>query len=103
MFSRALRRIQGRVLADHHERARTDRRARSVWLASALPGQTRRRLYSRIETCALDLIHAEFVREIEPGEVFIIDENGLRSEGRSRMSSQRSACSNTSISRDRTA
>jgi amidophosphoribosyltransferase len=32
------------------------------------------------ETCAFDLIHAEFVREIEPGEVVIIDENGLRSE-----------------------
>lgn len=32
------------------------------------------------ETCALDLIHAEFVREIEPGEVVIIDENGPRSE-----------------------
>src|SRR5438445_4138165 len=32
------------------------------------------------ETCAFDLIHAEFVREIEPGEVLIINENGLRSE-----------------------
>ncbi len=32
------------------------------------------------ETCALDLIHAEFVREVEPGEVLIIDEHGLRSE-----------------------
>jgi amidophosphoribosyltransferase len=32
------------------------------------------------ETCAFDLIHAEFVREVEPGEVVIIDENGLRSE-----------------------
>jgi amidophosphoribosyltransferase len=32
------------------------------------------------ETCALDLIHAEFIREIEPGEVVIIDEHGLRSE-----------------------
>ncbi len=32
------------------------------------------------ETCALDLIHAEFIREIEPGEVVIIDENGIRSE-----------------------
>jgi amidophosphoribosyltransferase len=32
------------------------------------------------ETCALDLIHAEFVRDVEPGEVLIIDENGLRSE-----------------------
>ena len=26
------------------------------------------------------MIHAEFVREVEPGEVVIIDENGLRSE-----------------------
>jgi amidophosphoribosyltransferase len=32
------------------------------------------------ETCALDLIHAEFVREVEPGEVLIIDEEGMRSE-----------------------
>ncbi|MEO7318970.1 MAG: amidophosphoribosyltransferase [Chthoniobacteraceae bacterium] len=32
------------------------------------------------ETCAFDLIHAEFIRELEPGEVVIIDENGLRSE-----------------------
>jgi amidophosphoribosyltransferase len=32
------------------------------------------------ETCAFDLIHAEFVREIEPGEVVIIDKNGIRSE-----------------------
>ena len=32
------------------------------------------------ETCAFDLIHAEFVREIEPGEVVIIDESGIRSE-----------------------
>src|SRR6266850_799524 len=32
------------------------------------------------ETCAFDLIHAEFVREIKPGEVLIIDENGMRSE-----------------------
>ncbi len=32
------------------------------------------------ETCAFDLIHAEFIREIEPGEVVIISENGIRSE-----------------------
>src|SRR5438309_1781856 len=32
------------------------------------------------ETCAFDLIHAEFVREIQPGEVLIIDEHGMRSE-----------------------
>ena len=32
------------------------------------------------ETCAFDLVHAEFVREIEPGEVVIISEEGIRSE-----------------------
>ena len=31
------------------------------------------------ETCALDLIHAKFVREIEPGEILIINDNGLKS------------------------
>jgi len=30
------------------------------------------------ETCALDLLGAEFVREIEPGEVIIITEKGIR-------------------------
>ena len=32
------------------------------------------------ESCAFDLIHAEFIRELEPGEVVIIDEHGIRSE-----------------------
>ncbi len=31
------------------------------------------------ESCALDLVQAEFIREIEPGEMIIIDENGPRS------------------------
>lgn len=31
------------------------------------------------ETCALDLIQAEYVRDVNPGEVVIIDKNGLRS------------------------
>lgn len=31
------------------------------------------------ETCALDLIQAEFVRELDPGEIVIIDENGVTS------------------------
>lgn len=32
------------------------------------------------ETCAFDLIGAKFVREVEPGEMVIIDTHGLRSE-----------------------
>jgi len=31
------------------------------------------------ETCALDLVQAEYVRDVEPGEILIINRNGLRS------------------------
>ncbi len=31
------------------------------------------------ETCALDLLEAEFIRDVEPGEMVLIDRNGLRS------------------------
>jgi amidophosphoribosyltransferase len=31
------------------------------------------------ETCALDLIQAEYVRDIEPGEIIVINKDGLRS------------------------
>jgi len=32
------------------------------------------------ETTALDLIEAEFIREVEPGEVIVVDADGMRSE-----------------------
>jgi amidophosphoribosyltransferase len=31
------------------------------------------------ETCALDLVEAQFIRELEPGEIVIINKNGIRS------------------------
>jgi len=31
------------------------------------------------ESCALDLVHAEFVRELDPGEILIINDDGLKS------------------------
>ncbi len=31
------------------------------------------------ETCALDIIGAEFIRDVEPGEIVIIDDKGVRS------------------------
>ena len=31
------------------------------------------------ETCAFDLIEAEFIREIEPGEMILVDKHGLKS------------------------
>ncbi|MBV8562417.1 MAG: amidophosphoribosyltransferase, partial [Actinobacteria bacterium] len=31
------------------------------------------------ETCALDLVAAEYVRDVEPGELVVVDDDGLRS------------------------
>lgn len=31
------------------------------------------------ESCALDLVQAEFIRELDPGEIVIINENGIKS------------------------
>ena len=35
------------------------------------------------ETCALDSLGAEFVRDIEPGEIVVADENGISQYPRS--------------------
>lgn len=43
------------------------------------------------ETCALDTIGAAFVRDVKPGEVVIIDENGMRSV-QSRASEKKASC-----------
>ncbi|KMY48385.1 amidophosphoribosyltransferase [Peribacillus loiseleuriae] len=43
------------------------------------------------ETCAFDIVGAEFVRDIEPGELLIINDEGMTSE-RFVMSSQRAMC-----------
>ena len=32
------------------------------------------------ETAALDIVGASFVREVEPGELIVVDENGLRTQ-----------------------
>lgn len=44
------------------------------------------------ETCAFDAVGADYVREVEPGELVIIDQNGLRSE-RFSQKAPRSICS----------
>ncbi|SDX96624.1 amidophosphoribosyltransferase [Evansella caseinilytica] len=44
------------------------------------------------ETCALDIIGAVYEREVEPGEIVIIDDNGLTSE-RFAYKTERSICS----------
>lgn len=44
------------------------------------------------ETCALDLIGATYVREIEPGEMICIDENGLTSHKLKQKSTRHAFC-----------
>ncbi|TMW71104.1 amidophosphoribosyltransferase [Alteribacter natronophilus] len=44
------------------------------------------------ETCAFDIIGAEYIREVEPGEVLIINDEGVRSE-RFSFSGKRAICS----------
>lgn len=43
------------------------------------------------ETCALDIVGAKFVRDVEPGELVVINDEGISSEYFS-MSSQRAMC-----------
>lgn len=43
------------------------------------------------ESCALDLVNAEFIRELDPGEILIISENGIRSL-KSRIASNKTFC-----------
>jgi len=42
-------------------------------------GQNSRMYVITSESCALDAIGAEFVRDVEPGEIIVIDEEGLKS------------------------
>ncbi|CAN2040755.1 Amidophosphoribosyltransferase [Candidatus Magnetomoraceae bacterium gMMP-15] len=44
------------------------------------------------ETCALDLVEAEFVRELDPGEIIIINEKGIKSIKPSAPVSRRAFC-----------
>lgn len=40
------------------------------------------------ETCAFDTIGAEYIRDVEPGEVVFIDEKGMQSTGKIRLKNQ---------------
>jgi amidophosphoribosyltransferase len=43
------------------------------------------------ETCSLDLVEAEFIREVEPGEIIVINRDGLKSI-KSKKSARRAHC-----------
>jgi len=44
------------------------------------------------ETCAFDLIQAEFIRELDPGEIVIINEDGIRSIKHPKTAKHKSLC-----------
>jgi amidophosphoribosyltransferase len=54
------------------------------------------------ETCALDLIDAEWIRDIEPGEVFIVGSRRREIDSSFPPRARLTASSSTCISRDRT-
>jgi amidophosphoribosyltransferase len=63
------------LFADHIEAARDPFGIRPLCI-----GQTEKGCYVvASETCALDAVGAKFVREIEPGEIVRLDENGISS------------------------
>lgn len=52
------------------------------------------------ETCAFDTIGAEFIRDIEPGEIIVIDENGLKSINQERKNNRLCLFEESFISQD---
>ena len=71
---------RGRVLHRAHGRARDPWLSRSLRFRPLCIGKKDGAYVLSSESCALDLIQAEYVREVEPGEVVIIDNSGIRSE-----------------------
>jgi len=75
----ALARVRGAFslvfLSDHQLAA-----ARDPWgFRPLVLGRLKDAYVIASETCALDLIEARFEREVEPGEIIIIDDNGVQS------------------------
>ena len=76
---RAARR-RGRLQPRRDPRRHAARGARSARVASARdrPARTARRVFGS-ETCALDIVGATYERDLEPGEIIAIDDEGERS------------------------
>lgn len=52
---------------------------RDPYGTAALPGARGQQLVLASESCALDAVGAEFVRDVQPGEIVVIDEEGIHS------------------------
>jgi len=64
---------------------------RSSWVQALCLGRLGSGYVITSETCALDLVEAEYVREVKPGEILIINQNGIRSV-QSELSERKAQC-----------
>lgn len=55
-------------------------------------GKDEEKIYFSSESCALDVVDAKFVRDIKPGEIVIVDKNGINSYQLPNSSSKVSSC-----------
>ena len=69
----------GRLLLALFDGTGDDRGSRSPWVQTLVLGQLKDSPVIASETCALDLINARFVREIEPGEIVVFREGRVES------------------------
>jgi amidophosphoribosyltransferase len=88
-----VKRLQGRLFvraAD--QRGRSGRHQGSQRFRPLCLGRLNGSYVLASETCALDLVEAEFVRELDPGEIVIIGENGVKSIQTRRPRTKRTFC-----------
>ena len=78
-FIEALRAARRRLCPRRPHQQEAGRRPRSARHSPAGDRQARRRPILASETCALDIIGAQYVRDVENGEVVIFDEDGAQS------------------------
>jgi len=52
--------------------------ARDIWVQTLVLGRLKDSYVVSSETCAFDLIGASYIREIEPGEILHITQEGVR-------------------------
>jgi amidophosphoribosyltransferase len=79
-FIDAMTRLEGAYSLVGAVGEKDDRRARSAGHPAAGARRSRRRVdILASETCALDIIGARFVRDVEPGEVVVITGKGIES------------------------
>ena len=96
---RVLPHAAGRLLLRAHGRADRVRGPRRARRPPASIGRLADGLVVASETCALDIVGATFVREVEPGELVRIDDRGLHCVRFAESPRRRSACSSSSTSR----